>query len=96
MSWPFQAYEALPAGERWENFFHVLAKIGITPPDLNKEFSPTFGDRVYNELYDRTNGLLINQALVSPPFKFRVHDHLSPNLLPLSFIFYSGYPSRRC
>ena len=39
-------------------------KIGITLPDLNNKFDPTFGDRVYNKLYTE---LFINQALVMRP-----------------------------
>jgi len=32
----------------------LFTKIDIALPDLNKIFSLKFGDRVYNELYDRT------------------------------------------
>jgi len=80
-SWPIKPYEALPAGEGWENLFHVLTAIGITLPDPYKPLSPTFGDRAFNELYDRTGGLFVKQALVSPALRFRVHDYFSCQLL---------------
>jgi hypothetical protein len=52
--WRVQPFDSLPAGD-WEHFSRVLTKIDITLPDLNNRFSPTFGDRVYNELFLRSH-----------------------------------------
>ncbi|KAF8967304.1 hypothetical protein BDZ97DRAFT_1756047 [Flammula alnicola] len=66
--WPVQPYEAFPGGENWQHFFHVLTEIGepLPKPEGKKGFSGKFSEKVFNELFDRTNGLIVDRSMGTP------------------------------
>ncbi|KIM47262.1 hypothetical protein M413DRAFT_23486 [Hebeloma cylindrosporum] len=63
--WPWKLYEALPAGDGWCYFYNILALIGepFPPTEGDDIFDISFTAKVFNEIYDRTGGLIVETAM---------------------------------
>ncbi|KIM36964.1 hypothetical protein M413DRAFT_448862 [Hebeloma cylindrosporum] len=63
--WGAKIYDAFIAGKGWKNFFHVLTVIGEKPSETDDIFAK-YSDKIYNEVYNRTEGVVIQIAVATP------------------------------